>query len=117
MTNKEIFNLYEGLEEIFQDKTFIFDIKTSFKLAKNKNILEPFYNSILEARNVILYKYGTQDKDDTVIIKKEEMINFEKELTELMELENNIQLEEISLNELEGKISVSTVWKLIPIIK
>ena len=39
MKNKEIFNLYEGLHEISQDKELKFNVRISYTFAKDKNII------------------------------------------------------------------------------
>ena len=38
MKNKEIFNLYEGLHEISQDKELKFGVRISYTFAKDKGV-------------------------------------------------------------------------------
>lgn len=118
MKNKDIYDLYEGLYEISQDKELKFEIKISYIFAKNKNILQPYYNAIIETRQKILEKYGEPQEDDSWHVNKEKMNIFMSEWNAFMDIDNYINLEKIKIKELEGeKIGIELVEKLLPIIE
>lgn len=100
MTNKEILNTYEALSKL--NKSDIkFNIKVSYKLAKNKKILQPFYEAIISARYKKLIEIGEQNKDGTITIPNEKIDEADKIIKDLFEIDNKIELEKISLEELE----------------
>ena len=117
MKNKDIYNLYEGLYEISQDKELKFNIKTSYILAKNKHILEPFYNAISETKEKLINKYGKPKEDGTWFVSKEDVPNFTKEWNNFMDMDNFINLESIRLQDLEEeKLGIELMEKLLKII-
>lgn len=99
MRNEEIIRLYEGIEEICKDKNTQFNIKVGFKFIKAKNILEPIYNAVIEARRNIFLKYG-ENQDGNLLIPEQNVAAASEELDELMNLENEVGLDKIKLNEL-----------------
>lgn len=117
MKNKEIFDLYEGLYEIGQDKSLKFEIRATYILAKNKNILEPYYNAIIDTRQKILEKYGEQQEGGEWRVEKEKMDIFMREWNAFMEIENFINIEKVGIEELKGgEIGIELMGKLLPII-
>ena len=117
MKNKDIFTLYEGLYEIGQDKELKFDIKTSFILAKDKNILQPVYDAILETRQKILEKYGEPLENGDWRVPNEKIKDFQKEWNDFMEMENFISLQGITLEDIKTKeIHIDLMEKLLPLI-
>ena len=118
MTNKEIFNLYEGLYELSQDKDLKFGVKISYIFAKNKNILEPFYNAIVDTRQKLLNKYGEPQDNGDWHVSKEKMDIFMNEWNAFMEIENFVNLDKVKIEDLEGeKIGIELMEKLLPIIE
>lgn len=118
MTNKEIFNLYEGLYKLSQDKDLKFGVKISYIFAKNKNILEPFYNAIIDTRQKLLNKYGEAQENGDWRVTKEKMDIFMSEWDSFMKIDNFIAIDKINIEELsEEKIGINLMEKLLPIIK
>lgn len=118
MTNKEIFNLYEGLYELSQDKDLKFGVKISYIFAKNKNILEPFYNAIIDTRQKLLNKYGEVQENGDWRITKEKMDIFMSEWDSFMKIDNFVAIDKINIKELEGeKIDIQLMEKLLSIIE
>lgn len=118
MTNKEIFNLYEGLYELSQDKDLKFGVKISYIFAKNKNILEPFYNAVIDTRQKLLNKYGEAQENGDWRVNKEKMDIFMSEWDSFMKIDNFIAIDKINIEELsEEKIGIDLMGKLLPIIK
>lgn len=116
MTNKDIYDLYEGLVEISQDKQLKFSIQTSYFLAYNKKTLEPFYQAIIETRNNLFEQYGSQTEDGWKI-PNINVDTFQKEWSDFMRIQNQIDLRSIKLNEITGQINIDLMGKLLPIIK
>ena len=117
MTNEQILELYDGLYEICQNTELKFKVTTSFLLAKNKNLLDPLYNSICEARLKLLKKYG-EERDQEWFVPNKNLDAFKTEFEALLKMDTFINLEEIPIKELESeKLNVELVRKLIPIIK
>lgn len=118
MKNKEIFSLYEGLYELGQDKELRFGIKISYIFARNKNILEPFYNAVIETREKLLEKYGEAQENGDWHISKEKMDIFMSEWNAFMEIENFVNLDKVKIEDLEGeKIGIELMEKLLPVIE
>ena len=117
MTNKEIFSLYEGLTEISNDKELKFNIQTSFVLAKNRSILGPLYDAIIETRTKVLDKYGEPNDDGGWTVPKEKMADFMKVWDDFMEIDNLVMLQKIKLDDFKDeKIGIEIMEKLLPII-
>lgn len=116
MKNKDIFNLYEALEEISQDKDLKFTIQTTYNLAYNLHILEPFYKAILDTRTTVLNKYG-KDSECGKFIPKEQLTDFQKEWNSFMEIDVDVVLKQIKLNTLGDTISMNLLTRLFPIIE
>lgn len=117
MTNEEILNLYEGLCEISQNKDLKFKATTSFLLAKNKNLITPFYEAIIETRDKLIEKYGEQ-KEDGILIPNEKLAQFKSELNAFLKTTTYIDVESIPLTAFEEeKIGIDLMGKLIFIIK
>ena len=118
MKNKEIFNLYEGLHEISQDKELKFGVRISYTLAKDKNILQPYYDAIIDTRQKILEKYGEPQDNGDWHINKEKMDVFMSEWKAFMEIENYIGLDGVKIEDLDGeKIGIELIEKILPIIE
>lgn len=118
MTNNEIIDLYEGLYEISQNPDFKLNAKTCFVLAKNKNLLQPFYDSVIEARQKLIEKYGERQEDGNWFISNEKLIEFKTEFKSLMNIQTFLTIENIALVDLENeKINLELMRKLLPIIK
>jgi len=90
-------------------------IKTSYKLSKlTKKIIDE-YSIYEENRMKLINKYAEKDVDNNIIINKkdnsttmigENKINFNKEFTELINIEMELEFEKIKLDDL-GEISIS----------
>lgn len=117
MKNKDIYDLYEGLYEISQDKELKFDIQTSFILAKDKHTLEPLYNAIIEARQKAFEKYGKQLETGEWQIPKENIKDFTKEWNDFMEMDSFVSLQGITLEDIKSeKIGIDLIEKLLILI-
>lgn len=117
MKNEDILNLYEGLKEISQNKDLKFDIKTSFILAKNKHVLQPIYDAIIDTRQRIIEKYGELTENNEWRVPNKNIPAFYKEWREFMNMDSFVSLEGISLKDIQSeKIDVGLMEKLLPLI-
>lgn len=117
MTNEQIVNLYEGLVEIGENRDLKFKASVSFIFAKNKNLLKPFYEAAVEARQKLIEKYGQPD-DNGWFIENEKLPQFKNELNALMEVNSYVATTEIDLKELEDeRIGIDLMEKLLPMFK
>lgn len=117
MTNEQIVDLYEELTEISQNKDLKFKATTSFALAKNKNLIEPFYNAVIEARSKLIEKYG-EKQEDGWLIPNERLSAFKIEFESLMFTKNYIALDQILITDLDDeKLGLASMERLLPIFK
>ena len=79
MTNDEILKVYKGISDLIEAKIPL-KIKTSFLLAKNKKILEPFVETIEHERINIYRKYGKETDDGMIKVEKTDIPKVEKDL-------------------------------------
>jgi hypothetical protein len=117
MKNKDIYDLYEGLTIIGQDKELKFDAKTSFYLARNKNLIEPYYNAIVETRRKLLDKYGEPEEGGNWFVPKEKVEEFTREWDSFMNIENIVNLQKISVEDFKSQINIKIMGKLLSIIE
>ena len=90
-------------------------IKTSYKLSKLTKRLIDEHSIYEKNRMKLINKYAEKDVDNNIIINKkdnsttmigENKINFNKEFTELINIEMELEFEKIKLDDL-GEISIS----------
>lgn len=117
MTNKEIFDLYEGFVALGENKEVKLNIKASFYLARNKNLLKPYYNAIIETRSKLLDKYGEALENGNWKVPKENLKDFTKEWDAFMGITNIVDIKKIKLEDFESKIGIDLMEKLLPIIE
>ena len=118
MTNAEIINLYEGLYELSQDKDKTFSIKVGYIFAKDKNLLQPYYEAAINSRLKLLKKYGTELESGDIQIPGEQVLPFRQEHESFLNMENYIVLDKISLKDVQDeKLNIDIMEKLLPIIE
>lgn len=113
--NNQIFSLYDG---IMKFKTKELPIKVGFNILRNIQTIEPIYNSIIELKDNILVKYGEVQENGRVNIPNDKMEIVNKELYELGNIENDIELKIIKLSDIEDiNLTVEDLEKLQIIIE
>ena len=116
MTNKEIFNLYEGLTQLGESKEVKLKIQASYCLAYDKNVLEPLYQAIIEVRNQLLREYGTTI-DGGWTVPKEKVGEFKAKWDEFMEIENDVILKGIRLQDMDGQVNLELMRMILPLVQ
>lgn len=115
MKNKDIFKLYEGLSSLSQIK---FKPKTTFILTKDWMQLKPLYKIIINCQRQIWKQYGNQLSDGSITIPNEKIDEANKAMDDLMNLDNEIILDKISIEDFGDEIiSMDLLEKLMDIIK
>lgn len=109
LTNNEIYIYAKNLTEAFDDKDQKLPIKINFYLQKNKNTLIELAAAIEVARIGIAKNYGTLDTEgQQYIIPPEKMEEVNKELVDLLTLEQEVQIYTINIDNLSDDISLTT---------
>lgn len=107
--NFEIYNIAEGLLRAFADtdSTQKLPIKLSYTIKKNTNKFQAVAEQIEKSRIELIQKYGeeTEDGGYRVLPENEEAAN--KEFTELMNLEENIDIHTVDINTLADDLELT----------
>lgn len=118
MTNKEVTNIYEGLQFIKSDTSIKFQARTTFAIVKNMKMLQPIIEAIMEARTQILKDLGTPNGNDTYFIPEENRAGFLKEMDKLDTVENEVTLQKIKWRDISSlNLSVQAMEALYPMIE
>ena len=117
LTNGEIVTLYEGLYKLREGRSAPLPIKVGFSIIKDMKILEPIYSSITTMRNDIAQRLGTPQDNGYIEIPSENVEEANREFENLSEIENQIDLDLISLSSLQNlQFSLDEINALYPII-
>lgn len=118
ITNNEVYSLFSSLYEIRQ-QNIKFSAKTSFVLMKDLQALEPFYKIILEQREAVIKKYGEPSNEEGYYkVSPERQADANKELYELGVIVNEIDLNKISINELDkAELTITQIETLSAILE
>ena len=109
LTNKQIYDYAIALMEAFKDSTQKLPIKINFYLQKNKKILLDLGQDIEASRMEVIREYGILDEEtNQYIIPAEKIESANKELTELLELEQEVNLYSINIDSLSDDYSLTT---------
>ena len=102
MTNGEVLNLFETLERISRNKELKFKVSVGFLLAKNREILRPEAKIIYKMRQDIINEYAMPTNNGDYLIPKDKIDEVNEKINELMKLENDVRVWQISIDEFDG---------------
>lgn len=104
MINKEIMELYEGLNKVLSHQELRFPAKVSFSMMRNYRDLMPIVDDIALAKDGVLQTYGTpiEDKPGYYHIPRENGEKAQAELNALDNVKQDINILKISVSDLEG---------------
>lgn len=107
--NFEIYAIANGLLSAFgeAESTQKLPIKLSFTIKKNTAKFQSIAEQIEKSRVELIQKYGEQTEDGGFKIKSENEAEANKEFTELMNLEDNIDVHKININSLSDDIELT----------
>lgn len=109
LTNQQIYNYAIALIEAFKDNEQKLPIKINFYLQKNKKILLDLGKDIEDSRMEVIREYGILDEEtNQYIIPSDKIEIANKELAELLELEQEVNLYPISVDSLSDDYSLTT---------
>lgn len=109
LTNNEIYSYAIALNEAFADNTQRLPMKVNFYLQKNKKTLMALGQDIEESRLDIIRSYGESTEDGTQYsIPKNKIEEAQKELEDLLALEQEVNIYMISADSLTDDISLTT---------
>lgn len=103
MTNAEIYGLSKALSAAFNNEEKYLPARVNFYIQKNKNLLSQLNESIEITREHIITHYGTLNEEGTSYNIPPENINeVNKELQDLLNVEQEVQVSMIYLSDLDG---------------
>lgn len=106
MNNKDIYSYNQKLNTVFNSdniQAILLPAKISFFIQKNKLILNMNADLIEEMRKNVIIKYGIYNEaDDSYNFTNESRNLANKELEELMNIDQDINFSKIKLSDLEG---------------
>ena len=109
LTNKQIYDYAIAIMEAFKDSNQKLPIKINFYLQKNKKMLLELGQDIENSRMEIIREHGILDKETNQYIVPSEKIEIaNKELGELLELEQEVNLYTINIDSLSDDYSLTT---------
>ena len=109
LTNNEIYMHAQNLIMTFEDKEQKLPIKISFYLQKNKNTLLQLAQDIERSRIEIAQSYGVLDEETSqYIIPPEKMEEASKELNDLFNLEQDVQIYTINIDSFGDDLTITT---------
>jgi formyltetrahydrofolate hydrolase len=109
LTNNQIYTYATELASAFQDSTQKFPVKVNFYLQKNKEILMAMAQDIEKARLDLLSNYGELDADtNRFIINPDKMEIAAKELEDLFNLEQEVNIYTVNIDNFGDDIVLTT---------
>ena len=102
LTNNEIYMYYNNLEHSFVNETRQMPAKIYFYILKNQKILEKLVQEIEQGKMYIIDKYHIQfSGDGQLLASPEDEQNANKELQELSNIEQNVDIYMLKLQDIE----------------
>ena len=109
LTNNQIYTYATDLVAAFQDSNQKLPIKVNFYLQKNKEILTTMAQDIEKARIDLLSQYGTLDyESNRFTILPENMEIASKELSDLFNLEQEVNIYKVNIDSFGDDLSLTT---------
>ena len=116
MKNGEILTLYETLKRLTENKELKFNVMAGYILAKDKEILKQEAILIYKMRQDIIMEHGKFEGND-IIVSQEYIDEVNQKINELMEIENEIELRQISLDLIKNvNLNLEDMEGLVPLL-
>lgn len=117
MKNGEVLTLYETLERISRNKELKFNVKLGYIMARNKEKLRQEALIIYDQRRQILMEYGTFDKNGDIIVPKDSIVDTNKKINELLEIENKVEIDCLPIDVFEEhELNMEDIEGLMPML-
>lgn len=103
LTNEEIYNILEKISQAFSNNENIyFPAKLNYIVQKNYQILKNIVDDVEKIRIQTAEKYGTKDlENNRYIIPKENLKTAEKEIDDLLKIEQEVFIKKIKYSMLD----------------
>lgn len=98
MKNTEIYNTAINYNEAFAGFDSYLPAKANFILQKNMKVIQEAAQEIDSARIEIIKHYGTAQEDGTYLVPEESREVVEKELNDLLAIEQDLNIKTISID-------------------
>ena len=109
MKNNEIYNTAIKIAEAFRDENMYLPMRLNFYLQKNKKVLMDLSKDIEESRLKIIEEYGILNEDGmTFNIPEDKVAEASKELADLFDLEQEVNIYTISADIIPNDIKLTT---------
>lgn len=99
--NNNIIQYYENLKSSFSDNSKYHPAKVAFIVQKNITLLKEFIQDIYITRDKIVQHYGTPNRDGTFFIPEEVREQAQKELDDLLEIEQEVNILKLKFKDIE----------------
>ena len=118
MTNLEIYTLYQALVNLSQNNNIQMPIKVGYLILKNKNLLEPYYKSLEEARMSVVKRYGVQDSNGDFRVPDDKLKIANEELDEILGIEEEgVILQKIKVDSMQQFLPMDIISDIMPILE
>ncbi len=108
MTNNQIYEASMKLMRAFSDENQYLPVKLNFYIQKNKKVLQGLAEDIDNARLRIASEYGTLNEEGTeYIFNAEQTETANKELFDLFNLEQEVNIHTVNMDSLPDDINLS----------
>lgn len=109
LKNSEIYNIAMLLTDNFKDSKQYLPVKINFYIQKNKDTLMTLAQDIETNRIRIMEEYGVKNEDGTsYIIKTENIDAAQKEITDLFDIEQEVNICIVSLDSIPEGTTLTT---------
>lgn len=103
MSNLEIYSTAQNFNKAFENFNEYLPVKINFFMQKNKNTIVSLAQDIDNARMEIIQTYGKlNDEGDAYIVPPESIDIANKELADLFSIEQEVNINKISLSAFDG---------------
>ena len=117
MINREILKIGKGLEDL-QELNLKFNVRTSYKLARNKQILTPVLDLIRQKQMEIYATLGEKNDDGTITVPREKVQELQDKIDELMSLDTPIEVIKIKIEDFDDiSIPFDVMERILGIIE
>ena len=102
ITNEEIYFINQQLNKIFEESHQYLPAKVNFYIQKNKKQIMDLAMEIEQARINIIQNFGEHAEENKYFIPDENIILAQKELNDLLNIVQEIEVYTISLDDIEN---------------
>ena len=107
LTNMQIYTYAQKLNGVFQDTSIYLPARINFYIQKNKNTILALGEEIEKIRINIFQKYGENTEDGLLVIPSEKIQTAQRELDDLLAIEQEVNILKFSIEKFTDDISLS----------